>query len=66
MQALDGTFHFMSKSDIERLEYDAQTLMPADYGSRLSADEMNDVVSYLISAANTSTPEAPRKVNDEE
>jgi len=48
LQALDGTFFFVAKSDIERLEYSSQTLMPSDYGSTLSHDDLNDVVSYLM------------------
>jgi cytochrome c oxidase cbb3-type subunit 3 len=64
LQTLDGTFHFVSKSDLETLEYDSETLMPSDYGSKLSPDELNDVVSYLIGAS-ASKPEVPRKMNDD-
>jgi len=48
LQALDGTFFFVAKSDIERLEYSSQSLMPSDYDSTLSHDDLNDVVSYLM------------------
>ena len=51
LQTLDGMFHFLAKSEIETLEYSAQPLMPSDYGSTLSPDELNDVVSYLMSLA---------------
>ncbi len=59
LQALDGIFHFLAKSEIEELEYSSQPLMPSDYGSTLSPDELNDVVSFLMSAAcpNTSPSE---------
>jgi cytochrome c oxidase cbb3-type subunit 3 len=63
LQTLDGTFHFVSKSDLATLEYDSKTLMPSDYGSKLSPDELNDVVSYLIGAS-ASKPEVPRKNHD--
>jgi cytochrome c oxidase cbb3-type subunit III len=66
LQTLDGSVHFISKSDIESLEYNSETLMPSYYGSRLGPDELNDVVSYLMSIDNTSRPEDPRKVDDEE
>jgi putative heme-binding domain-containing protein len=52
LQTLDGTFQFVEKSDLEALEYSSQTLMPFDYGSTLSPDELNDVVSYLMHVAN--------------
>ena len=51
LQSLDGTFHFFTKSDIERLEYNSQPLMPANYGSTLSAQDLDDLVSFLISSA---------------
>lgn len=49
LQTLDGVFHLISKSDLEGLAYDSQALMPGDYGSTLSAAELNDVISYLMS-----------------
>jgi cytochrome c oxidase cbb3-type subunit III len=66
LQGLDGTFYFLSKSDIDNLEYESQALMPSDYGSRLSASELDDVVSYLIIVASASAPEASKKENEEE
>jgi mono/diheme cytochrome c family protein len=40
--------------------------MPADYGSTLSRDELNDVVSYLMSVASASESETTRKADEEE
>jgi len=54
LQTLDGMFVSMAKSDLESLEYNSQTLMPSDYGSILSSDELNDVVSYVMRVANVS------------
>jgi cytochrome c oxidase cbb3-type subunit 3 len=54
LQSLDGTYHFFLKSDIERMEY--KSLMPLDYASRLSALDLDDLVSYLISSARKSEP----------
>jgi len=58
LQSLDGTFHFFLKSDIERMEY--KSLMPTDYASRLSAQDLDDLMSYLISSAKKSEPELAR------
>ena len=68
LQTLDGAFHFVAKSDLEGLEYSSQTLMPSDYGSTLSSSELNDVISYLISVANTTgnPTEARQKEFEEE
>jgi cytochrome c oxidase cbb3-type subunit 3 len=66
LQTLDGTFHFLAKSDLEGLEYSSQALMPSNYGSTLSPGELNDVVSYLMRAASVSEPGTPGKVDDQE
>jgi cytochrome c oxidase cbb3-type subunit 3 len=67
LQMLDGTFQFFAKSDLEGLEYNSQTLMPSDYGSTLSPNELNDVVSYLMRVAKAaSQPGTPQKEFEEE
>ena len=68
LQAMDGTFHFLSKADLQRLEYDSQPLMPSDYGATLSTGDLNDVISYVMSVAHTGTspPEPPQKEFEEE
>jgi cytochrome c oxidase cbb3-type subunit 3 len=58
LQTLDGTFHFVTKSDLDGLQYASQPLMPSDYSSTLSPAELNDVISYLMRAANVSAGEA--------
>jgi cytochrome c oxidase cbb3-type subunit III len=57
LQTLDGTFFFLDKSDLVRLE-SSQTLMPSGYGSTLSSDELNDVISYLMRVAGVKPGEA--------
>jgi cytochrome c oxidase cbb3-type subunit III len=57
LQTLDGTFLFLDKSDLLRLE-SSQTLMPSDYGSTLSSGELNDVISYLMRVAGVKPGEA--------
>ncbi len=64
LQMLDGTFHFMAKSDLAGLEYNAQALMPSDYGATLSPDELNDIVSYLMRMANRGEKETPKKPDE--
>jgi cytochrome c oxidase cbb3-type subunit III len=52
-QALDGTFHLFAKSELRSIEYETRSLMPADYGSRLSHQEVDDLVSFVMSIART-------------
>jgi len=67
LQTLDGTFYSVAKSDIEGLQYNSQSLMPADYGSTLTPDELNDLVSYLMKVANVKPGESvvPSEFEDE-
>jgi cytochrome c oxidase cbb3-type subunit III len=53
LQSADGTFHLFARTDLEHIEYQPRSLMPSDYGSVLSASELDDLVSYLFSAART-------------
>lgn len=59
LQTLDGTFLFLAKSELQTLEYSSQTLMPSDYSSTLSPRELNDIVSYLMSAAGARNNQSP-------
>jgi cytochrome c oxidase cbb3-type subunit III len=54
LQTLDGAFHFLAKSSLENLEYTSQPIMPSDYESSLSVDELNDILSYLMKTAGPS------------
>jgi len=66
LQAFDGTFHFLAKPDIERLDFSPQSLMPSDFGSTLSPNELNDLISYLMTSANPSESAIPKEMLDEE
>ena len=56
LQTLDGVFHFISKSDLDSIEYNSQTLMPSDYGSTLTTGELNDLISFLMSVGKPGKP----------
>lgn len=49
VQLLDpeGHFHFLMKSDIAELKREPRSLMPTDYATRLNAEELDDLVTYL-------------------
>jgi cytochrome c oxidase cbb3-type subunit III len=49
VQTIDGSFHLLMKSDLVALSHDHHSLMPADYASRLSAQDLDDLVSFLVS-----------------
>ena len=51
IQCQDGSYHFFQKSELRNVDHLESSLMPSDYGNRLSASELNDLISYLMSAA---------------
>lgn len=63
LQTSDGAFHLLMKSELERLEYQKQPLMRADYSQRLSAGELNDLVSFLMRTAAADAKSMPHGAN---
>ena len=59
LQTPDGAFHLLAKSDLTRFDDSPQSLMPADYAQRLSPQEMNDILSFLMRAAETNAKSQP-------
>jgi putative heme-binding domain-containing protein len=51
LQTLDGSFRSFERSDLKKIETASSAMMPDNYGSILSADELNDLISYLLSVA---------------
>jgi putative heme-binding domain-containing protein len=51
MQTADGSFHFFDKPALARVEHPAQSLMPAQYESKLGSKNLDDLVSYLVKSA---------------
>jgi putative heme-binding domain-containing protein len=61
LQALDGTFYLLAKSEIEHVEFLPTALMPADYGSTLNPNEIDDLVGYLVRIAKSEPTTRARK-----
>jgi cytochrome c oxidase cbb3-type subunit III len=64
-QTKDGAFHFFQKSELRSLERLENSLMPTDYGQRLGRSELNDLVSYLMTASPNAS-KAPISHKEEE
>jgi cytochrome c oxidase cbb3-type subunit III len=65
LQSTDGVFHFFSKADLKKINRAKASIMPADYGIRLSGSQLNDLVSFLISAGKNSAPAVPKHQDEE-
>jgi cytochrome c oxidase cbb3-type subunit III len=62
LQTEDGRYHFLARSDLTDVQYTDHSLMPRDYGTKLTAAELDSIVSFLIAAgqATPAEPAAPR------
>lgn len=66
VQDTEGNFQRFNTSRLKRLTHTGRTLMPTDYGTRLSPRQVDDLVSYLLNSARTGeTLKRPRKQADE-
>jgi len=63
--SVDGAFHLLMKQDILKLTPECSSLMPSDYGEKLTAKEVDDVIAYLAAVAGSKRAAgiggAPRK-----
>ena len=67
-QSMDGVFHFLQKSELHNFNRLETSLMPSDFGERLTADELNNLVAYLMNSAMNAGPggKPDRKKDDAE
>jgi cytochrome c oxidase cbb3-type subunit 3 len=47
LQSADGAFHLFLKADLAGFRYRPEPLMPSDYGTKLSAAELDALAAYL-------------------
>jgi len=69
LQALDGAFLLFQKSELAGFSRQPDSLMPADYAATLNRDELNDLVSFLMSTARgvkTDAAKSKKSEDDEE
>jgi cytochrome c oxidase cbb3-type subunit III len=58
LETRDGVFRLFERATLASVKTEKEPLMPANYGSRISAAEMNDLVSYLMQIAATQPKQA--------
>ncbi len=57
LQTEDGRYHFLAKTDLKSVRHTTHTMMPDDYGTRLSGGELDDLVNFLIATGSASGSE---------
>lgn len=60
LQDSDGVFHLFLKSQIAKVVREPHSLMPGDYGTRLTPAELDDLMSFLFSKGGGSVPSRSR------
>jgi cytochrome c oxidase cbb3-type subunit 3 len=56
IQTLDGSFHFLPKSELTQVDVGSRSLMPA---ASLNSKEVDDLVSYLLRTGDESAKRSP-------
>jgi len=51
LQTLDGAFHLLMKSDLATLRHEPRSLMPSNYGLRLTKNDLDDLVKFLVKSS---------------
>jgi len=51
LQTPDGEFHFLQKLQLRSLEHQSKPIMPSDYASTLSREEIDHLISYLMTVS---------------
>ncbi len=62
----DGTLYLLNKSSLARLTYREQSPMPADYGTKLSSAELDDLVNFLFSLAEEKSSRSTKDDQEED
>ena len=62
----DGTFHLLSKPSLAKLTYKDESPMPSNYGTKLSASELDDLVNYLTSVGEKRAKPISKDESEEE
>ena len=65
-QTKDGGFHLFLKSELSTVDRRETSLMPSNYRERLSPGELDDLVSYLMTASPEASKTAPRKKEEDD
>ena len=52
----DGDFHLVMKSEITQITREPRSIMPDDYGKKLSATQLDDLASFLALGSGTKSP----------
>ena len=61
LQTSDGSFHFLKKSYLRKIEVGPHSLMPGNYASTLGDEAVNDLVSYVMTVGKEDAIQTPQQ-----
>ena len=61
LQSFDGSFHFLKKSYLSKIEVGPHSLMPGNYAPTLGNEAVNDLVSYVINVGKEDAIQTPQQ-----
>lgn len=61
VQTKDGRWHTFDKAKVVEVKHTGHSLHPRDYDTRLSAKELDNLVSYLVVSATNAPSKSPRR-----
>jgi cytochrome c oxidase cbb3-type subunit III len=63
LQTADGRYHFLDRRSLADVNYEQYSLMPRDYGTRLTGKELDDLISFLMVTSKNAPADAlvPRR-----
>ena len=61
LQLQNGRYRRLTKASLKKFTHTRHSLMPADYKSRLSPKEVDDIVSYLVRSASPMEPASHKR-----
>jgi cytochrome c oxidase cbb3-type subunit III len=66
LQSFDGTFHFLNRADVAKVDFQATPIMPTDYSTTLKPAELDDLINYLVTVAKAGTKGRQDEGDDED
>jgi putative heme-binding domain-containing protein len=66
LQTPDGVFHLFQKSEVASVARENTSLMPSDYASTLKAEELQDLIAFLMTTNSGKAPRSAKKAFKED
>jgi len=66
LQSFDGTFHFLNRADMAKVDFQPTPIMPTDYAATLKPAELDDLINYLVTVAKSGSKGSQNESDDED